>query len=146
MTEEMKLLLKLMLAQEEGHTEAGQNQRKSPSKKRKLPQPVAGLDTDPTKAKAETGEKQSRADDFDLTRRELYDAHTNNISDMKEVPIWAKYALTVPEAAKYFHLGENKLREIIRRDKYANYLIWNGGRVYIKRKLFEEFLDNETEV
>ena len=31
-------------------------------------------------------------------------------------------------------------------DKYAEYLLWNGGRVYIKRKLFEEYLNKETEV
>ena len=26
-----------------------------------------------------------------------------------DMPIWGKYTLTIEEAAKYFHIGENKL-------------------------------------
>ena len=28
-----------------------------------------------------------------------------------DVPIWEKYTLTIDEAAKYFRIGENKLRK-----------------------------------
>ena len=30
-----------------------------------------------------------------------------------DVPIWEKYTLTIEEAAKYFRIGENKLRKYI---------------------------------
>ena len=58
-----------------------------------------------------------------------------------EVPFWKKYTLSVEEAAAYFRIGENKLRNLIRRNSNAKYLLWNGNRVQIKRKLFEQFID-----
>ncbi|MBR2556219.1 MAG: excisionase [Aeriscardovia sp.] len=76
----------------------------------------------------------------------MYDTHENNVYSRKEVPIWEKYALSVTEATQYFHIGRKKLREIINKDKYANYLVWNGGHVFIKRKLFEEYLDHEVQL
>lgn len=58
-----------------------------------------------------------------------------------EIPIWEKYTLSVEEAAAYFRIGENKLRNLILRNKNAKYLLWNGNRVQIKRNLFERFID-----
>ena len=58
-----------------------------------------------------------------------------------EVPIWEKYTQTVDEAAVYFRIGQNKLREIINRNKDADYILWNGNRPQIKRKLFEKYID-----
>ena len=58
------------------------------------------------------------------------------------VPIWNKYALTVCEAAEYFGIGEKKLRRIIQDNRYAEYLLWIGSRVEIKRELFEKYLDD----
>lgn len=61
-------------------------------------------------------------------------------SDLK-VPIWQKYTLTIEEAAVYFRIGENKLRLIISQNPNAEYLLWNGNRVQIKRVMFEKFID-----
>lgn len=58
-----------------------------------------------------------------------------------DIPIWRKYTLTVEEAAVYFRIGENKLRNLINENKNANYLLWNGNRVQIKRVQFEHFID-----
>lgn len=58
-----------------------------------------------------------------------------------EIPFWEQYTLTVEEASKYFRIGENKLRRIISENKEADYLIWNGNRAQIKRKLFERYID-----
>lgn len=58
------------------------------------------------------------------------------------VPIWEKYALTVEESAKYFGLGENKIREIITDNQDADFWFWNGNRKLIKRRLFEEWMDS----
>ena len=45
------------------------------------------------------------------------------------------------EAAAYFRIGEHKLRNIINENKNADYLLWNGNRVQIKRAKFEKFVD-----
>ena len=58
------------------------------------------------------------------------------------IPIWEKYTLTVEEAAAYFRIGENKLRNLINLNKTADYLLWNGNRVQIKRIKFERLIDS----
>lgn len=58
-----------------------------------------------------------------------------------KVPIWQKYTLTIEESAAYFRIGENKLRTIISQNPNAEYLLWNGNRVQIKRVLFEKYID-----
>ena len=59
-----------------------------------------------------------------------------------EVPIWEKYTQTVDEAAAYFRIGQNKLRQIISENKDADFILWNGSRQQIKRKLFEKYVDS----
>ena len=63
---------------------------------------------------------------------------------MKEIPVCEKYALTLREAAEYFHIGEKKMRQIVDDHMGANFLLESGNRVMIKRKLFEEFLDSAS--
>ena len=62
-----------------------------------------------------------------------------------EIPVWEKYTLSIEEAAAYFRIGEHKLRNLINENPRANYLLQNGNRVQIKRKLFEKYVD-ELEV
>ena len=61
-----------------------------------------------------------------------------------EIPYWEKYMLTLREAAEYFHIGEKKMRQIAYDNMDAKFLLESGNRVMIKRKLFEEFLDNSS--
>ena len=63
---------------------------------------------------------------------------------MTEIPYWEKYMLTLREAAEYFHIGEKKMRRIVDDNMDAKFLLENGNRVMIKRKLFEEYLDKAT--
>ena len=60
---------------------------------------------------------------------------------MIEIPYWEKYMLTLREAAEYFHIGEKKMRRIVDENMDDKFLLENGNRVMIKRKLFEEYLD-----
>lgn len=62
---------------------------------------------------------------------------------MMEMPIWEKYALTINEAVQYFNLGEKKIRQIVREYEDSDFIMHNGNKALIKRKKFEEFL-NET--
>ena len=59
-----------------------------------------------------------------------------------DVPIWEKYTLTIEEAAKYFRIGEKKLRQLAEENPNANWFIMNGNRVQIKRKQFEKIIDS----
>ena len=60
---------------------------------------------------------------------------------MKEIPFWEKYCLNIPEAAAYFMIGEQKLRRILSENPNADFILHNGVRTQIKRKLFEKYVD-----
>ena len=62
--------------------------------------------------------------------------NTNDIS------IWEKYTLTIEEVAKYFRIGEKKLRKLAEESPDAGWLIMNGNRLQIKRKQFEKVIDS----
>lgn len=61
--------------------------------------------------------------------------------DRNEIPYWKKYTLSIEEAAAYFRIGEGKLRKLVNENPNADYLLWNGNRVQIKRYKFESFVD-----
>ena len=63
---------------------------------------------------------------------------------MIEIPYWEKYMLTLREAAEYFHIGEKKMRQIVEENMDAKFLLENGNRVMIKKKLFEEYLNDAS--
>ena len=56
-----------------------------------------------------------------------------------EIPIYEKSNLTLEEAAAYFNIGINKLRELT-DDKNCTFVLWNGSKRLIKRKAFEDYL------
>lgn len=58
-----------------------------------------------------------------------------------EIPYWKKYTLSIEEAAAYFRIGEGKLCKLVSENPNAEYLLWNGNRVQIKRERFERFVD-----
>ena len=57
------------------------------------------------------------------------------MSNAQDIPVWEKYTLTIEEASKYFRIGENKLRRLAEENKDAGWLIMNGNRIQIKRRL-----------
>ena len=59
--------------------------------------------------------------------------------------IYEKYALSVPEAAAYFGIGEKKLHCMIEDYSHLGLFIQNGAKYMIKRQKFEVFL-NDTSV
>ena len=63
---------------------------------------------------------------------------------MIEIPYWEKYMLTLRKAAEYFHIGEKKMRQIVDENMGATFLLENGNRVMIKRRLFEEYLNQAS--
>ena len=59
---------------------------------------------------------------------------------MKEVPIWEKSNLTLEEAAAYYGIGINKLREIT-NDENCKFVLWVGSKRLIKRRLFDAYIE-----
>ena len=59
----------------------------------------------------------------------------------RTIPTWERYTLSVEEAAEYFRIGENKLRKIINDNQDADFILWNGNRPQIKRRIFERYID-----
>ncbi len=57
-----------------------------------------------------------------------------------DIPIWEKANLTLEEAAAYFGIGINKLRELT-NDKNCQYVLWCGNKRLIKRRLASEYLE-----
>lgn len=60
---------------------------------------------------------------------------------MQKVPLWEKASLSLNEAAAYFNIGINKLREISEPDD-CPFVLWVGNKRLIKRKPFERFLES----
>lgn len=65
---------------------------------------------------------------------------------MDDVKLSEQYLLTATEAAKYFRIGENKIRNLISNNPKADWVLWNNSRALIKRKKFEHLIDNMNEI
>ena len=63
----------------------------------------------------------------------------------EKVPIWEKTCLTIPEAVQYFGIGEKKLREIVDKPN-CKFVLWNGNKCLIKRRLLDLYLENEYSI
>lgn len=79
-----------------------------------------------------------------MTENTVLQNNTN--SSKKSIPIYHKYNLTVDEAALYFRIGENKLRQIINNNRCSDFILWNGNRPLIKRVKFENYIDSIHEI
>lgn len=63
----------------------------------------------------------------------------------KEVPIWEKSNLTLEEAARYYNIGINKLRDMSNEEN-CDFVLWVGNRRLIKRKKLDEYLEKSFSV
>jgi excisionase family DNA binding protein len=65
--------------------------------------------------------------------------HLSHRNNTKAVPIADKALLTLEEAAVYFNIGSQKLRELT-GDDHCPFVLWNGSKRLIKREPFKEYL------
>lgn len=66
--------------------------------------------------------------------------------EQKSVLINEKYNLTIKEAVQYFNIGEKSIRKIVAENPTAEYILMVGNKVLIKRKLFEQFIDETSSI
>jgi len=57
------------------------------------------------------------------------------------IPVCEKYVLSVEEAAQYFRIGEKVLRRMAAEKPTPDWVLMNGVRLQIKRKIFEKYVD-----
>ena len=80
-----------------------------------------------------------------VTRMIDVNTSTEGSDSMKNVPIWEKENLTLPEAAAYFGIGQNKIRELTER-RNCDFVLFVGNKRLIKRKKFAKYLENAFSV
>ena len=68
------------------------------------------------------------------------------MTDDKQVQIKDKFCLTIEEAYEYFNIGEKKLRKIVSENLDSGFIIQNGVKFLVKRKQFENFLNDLTSI
>lgn len=61
--------------------------------------------------------------------------------EAEKVPIYHKQNLTLEEAAEYSNIGINRLSMLIKNPN-CNFVLHVGNKRLIKRKLFDEFIEN----
>ena len=52
--------------------------------------------------------------------------------------------MTVKEAAEYYNIAETKLRDYLLANRDAPFVLKDGARLLVKRKMFEMFLDESN--
>lgn len=61
------------------------------------------------------------------------------------VPIEAKVALTIKEAAEYSNIGINKIESLLRTPR-CPFVLYVGKKKLVKRKEFEKFIADNIEI
>ena len=68
-------------------------------------------------------------------------AKGNSKREEDRIPLWNRYSLSIPEAAKYFGIEETRIYQIVAEHPGADFILEIGSHIKIKRVLFERFLD-----
>ena len=72
--------------------------------------------------------------------------NTTRTAEKKRFPWWQKYTLTLNEASEYFGIGYKKLYALVHDNPDESFILWNGNRALIKRKQFEDYIDQKLNV
>ena len=61
------------------------------------------------------------------------------------VPIENKLALTIPEAAEYSNIGQNKIEKLLKAPG-CPFVLFVGSKKLVKRKEFERFVSEKIQI
>lgn len=81
-------------------------------------------------------------DDINSDPSSLSGSDTYTKKAVPPVPLCEKWLLSVPEAAAYFGIGQNRISELALQDG-CKFVVFVGAKKLIKRKKFEEFLNEQ---
>lgn len=71
------------------------------------------------------------------------DNYKEDDNETKKISIEHKFNLTIEEAALYFNIGQNKLREMT-KESGCDFVLFVGKKTLIKRKKCEQYLNEIT--
>ena len=74
-----------------------------------------------------------------MARKKTKEVKEIHLNRNYETPIFEKYSLSIEQAADYFGIGQKKLRQIVADHEGADFILYNGNRVQIKRKNSSHF-------
>ena len=60
----------------------------------------------------------------------------------EKVPIYEKLLLTIPEAAEYSNIGQNRINELLKQPT-CDFVFYDGKKKLVKRIQFDQFIYNE---
>ncbi len=68
------------------------------------------------------------------------------VSKTEVINVQEKILLSITEASHLFGIGQHRLREMIREDYGCKYHLTIGRVIKIKRKAFEEYINNVEQI
>ncbi|MGN0707857.1 MAG: excisionase [Faecalibacterium sp.] len=69
----------------------------------------------------------------------------SKLERIPSVPLDKKVLLTIREAAEYFNIGQNKISALLLEDG-CPFVLFVGTKKLVKRKKFEDYLDNRFSI
>ena len=67
------------------------------------------------------------------------------VRNMKEIPFWEKANLTLEEAAAYFSIGQQKLRDLTDNED-CDFVLWIGSKRLIKKNKFLKYIEEQYSI
>ena len=64
---------------------------------------------------------------------------------MKQIPFWEKANLTLEEAASYFSIGQQKLRDLTDNED-CDFVLWVGSKRLIKKYKFLKYIEEQYSI
>lgn len=64
---------------------------------------------------------------------------------MKEIPFWEKANLTLEEAAAYFSIGQQKLRDLTDNED-CDFVLWIESKRLIKKNKFLKYIEEQYSI
>ena len=85
------------------------------------------------------------ANHYDTTYEEgTEEVSCANCIRFAEIPTDRKYTIGIDEAARYYGIGSKKLRQLIADNPLGGFYLEIGRHVLIKRRQFEQYLDQAS--
>ena len=72
--------------------------------------------------------------------------HESNMNANSALPIWEKPTLTIKETSQLFNIGINRVRQVAKQYSDLGFVVKIGTHTLIKRKAFEDFINQSNEL
>jgi len=81
-----------------------------------------------------------------MTQKKELKKHDDELDNNSALPIWEKPMLTIKETSQLFNIGINRVRQVAKQYSDLGFVVKIGTHTLIKRKAFENFIDQSNEL